>query len=75
MAFIRLTKEQKKKVLNELDVNEKTCLETAIAVLQKIVGIYLERPNGIEEAEQNAEMADLYRNVVNTLSDLRNCND
>ena len=73
MAFIRLTKEQKNKVLDELDVNEKACLETAMAVLLKIEGVYLESPNSIEEAEQNAEMADFYKNAVSTLADLRNC--
>ena len=70
MAFIRLTKEQKKKVLNELDANEKACLETSVTILQKIVGVYLERPNSKEEAEQNAEMADFYRNAASTLADL-----
>lgn len=64
MAYIRLTEEQKKEMLNALDVPEKECLQTAEAILQKIAGVYINTPG-------NPEMADFYRNAADALSELR----
>ena len=68
MAYIRLTEEQKKEVLNALDVPEKECLQTAETILQRIAGVYI-------NTSSNPEMTDFYRNAASTLADLRNCND
>lgn len=65
MEFIRLTEEEQKEVLDNLNQNEREVLETAEQILQKIAGIYINKPG------YHPEMADIYRLVAGTMSDLR----
>lgn len=65
MEFVKLTEDEKKEILKNLDSNEKDSLSIAESVLQRIAGIY------INKAGQYPEMADVYRNVAGTLSDLK----
>ena len=65
MEFIRLTEEEQKEVLDNLNQNEREVLETAEQILQKIAGIYINKPS------YHPEMADIYRLVAGTMSDLR----
>ena len=65
MDFVRLTEEEKKEVLNNLDPIERNALQIAESILQKIAGIY------INKAGYHPEKADLYRNAASTLSDSR----
>ena len=69
MEFVRLTEEEKKNVLNNLDPTEKDALQIAESILQKIAGIY------INKAGYHPETADIYRTVAGTLSDLKSEND
>lgn len=69
MEFVRLTEEEKKEVLNNLDPKEKDALQLAESTLHKIAGVYINR------AGYHPEMADLYRFVAGTLSDLKDVND
>ena len=68
MEFVRLTEEEKKEVLNNLDSREKDALQIAESILQKIAGVY------INKAGYHPEMAGIYQNVAGILSELR-CND
>lgn len=68
MEFVRLTEEEKKEVLNNLDSREKDALQIAESILQKIAGVY------INKAGYHPEMAGVYQNVAGILSELR-CND
>lgn len=65
MEFVRLTEEEKKEVLNNLDPTEKESLQIAESILQKIAGVY------INKAGYHPEMAGIYQEVAGTLSDLR----
>ena len=64
MDFVRLTEEEKKEVLNNLDSKEMEALQVAESIIQKIAGIYINR------AGYHPEMADLYRNVAAVLLEL-----
>ena len=68
MEFVRLTEEEKKEVLNNLDSREKDALQIAESILQKIASVY------INKAGYHPEMAGIYQNVAGILSELR-CND
>ena len=65
MDFVRLTEEEKKEVLNNLDPAEKDSVQIAESILQKIAGIYINKEG------YHPEMADIYRLVAGTLSELR----
>ena len=65
MDFIRLTNEERKEVLSSLDDQEKASMSLAESILQKIAGVYINRVG------YHPEMADLYRNVAGTLSELK----
>lgn len=64
MDFVRLTEEEKKEVLNNLDLTEKNALQTTESILQKIAGVYINK-------HCHPEMADIYRLVAGIMSDLR----
>ncbi|MDO4202436.1 MAG: hypothetical protein Q4D25_10030 [Bacteroidales bacterium] len=61
--LVLLTKDEQKKVLQNLDQKEKDSLPTTVSILQKIAGIYINQPDF-------SEKADLYRFVANVLDDL-----
>lgn len=63
MDLVDLTKEEKQKVLQDLDQNEKDSLPTTVSILQKIAGVYINQPG-------SSEQADLYRSVANVLTNL-----
>ena len=65
MEFVRLTEEEKKKVLNNLDSTEKDALQVAESVLQKIAGVY------INNAGYHPEVVGIYQKVAGVLSELR----
>ncbi len=65
MDFVKLTEEEKKEVLNNLDPTERDALQIAESILQKIAGIY------INKAGYHPEMVDIYSLVAGTLSELR----
>lgn len=65
MDFVRLTEDEKKVVLSSLDPKEKEFIPFAESILQKIAGVYINKPG------YHPEMADLYRYAASTLSDLR----
>lgn len=64
MEFKKLTDEQKKSVIANLDTEELACLQKTETILQKIAGAYINTPG-------NPEMADLYRNVAGMMSELQ----
>ena len=63
MECIRLSEEEKQMVLISLSQKEKDVLPIAGSILQRIAGIYINK-------EGNPEMADMYRLVAGTFSDL-----
>ena len=65
MDFTKLTSDEKNMVLSSLDTKEKESLLFAESIVQKIAGIY------INKAGYHPEMADIYRNVAGSLSDLK----
>lgn len=64
MDFVRLTEKEKSEVLSNLEQAEKDILPIAESIMQKIAGVYINR------ADYHPEIADIYRNVASSISDL-----